>query len=147
MTASTSSHPDEAAIRAVLADIASALHAKDADRLQAHYAPDLVQFSLAPPLQSKRLDRKALAEWLDSWSGPIESGTSELIITVAGDAAFAHGLSRMRGVKTDGVNIDLWFRQTFCFRRTAGAWNIVHEHESVPFYMDGSLRAAVDLKP
>ena len=24
---------------------------------------------------------------------------------------------------------------------------IVHEHESVPFYMDGSFRAAIDLKP
>ena len=24
---------------------------------------------------------------------------------------------------------------------------IVHEHQSVPYYMDGSVRAAVDLKP
>ncbi|WP_446719495.1 hypothetical protein [Inquilinus sp. OTU3971] len=32
-------------------------------------------------------------------------------------------------------------------RRAADGWVIVHEHESVPFYMDGSLRAAVDLKP
>jgi PhnB protein len=28
-----------------------------------------------------------------------------------------------------------------------GAWKIVHEHSSTPFYMDGSYRAAVDLKP
>jgi ketosteroid isomerase-like protein len=28
-----------------------------------------------------------------------------------------------------------------------GAWKIAHEHTSVPFYMDGSFRAAIDLKP
>jgi ketosteroid isomerase-like protein len=28
-----------------------------------------------------------------------------------------------------------------------GEWRIVHDHSSVPFYMDGSYRAAVDLKP
>ena len=29
----------------------------------------------------------------------------------------------------------------------AGTWKIAHEHTSVPFYMDGSFRAAVDLEP
>jgi hypothetical protein len=28
-----------------------------------------------------------------------------------------------------------------------GKWAIVHEHVSVPFYMDGSYKAAIDLKP
>jgi ketosteroid isomerase-like protein len=34
-----------------------------------------------------------------------------------------------------------------CLRKTNGQWRIVHDHSSVPFYMDGSYRAAVDLKP
>lgn len=38
-------------------------------------------------------------------------------------------------------------RVTLCLRRVGSAWMIVHEHESVPFYMDGSFRAAVDLQP
>jgi ketosteroid isomerase-like protein len=41
----------------------------------------------------------------------------------------------------------VWFRITFGLRRAAEGWTITHEHESVPFYMDGSLRAAVDLQP
>jgi PhnB protein len=53
----------------------------------------------------------------------------------------------MRGTKTDGEKVDLWFRQTLGLARHADIWKIVHEHESVPFYMDGSYRAAVDLKP
>ncbi len=53
----------------------------------------------------------------------------------------------MTGRKTDGEVIDLWRRQTFGLKRVRGAWKIVHEHSSVPFYMDGSYRAAIDLKP
>jgi ketosteroid isomerase-like protein len=33
------------------------------------------------------------------------------------------------------------------WRKREGEWLVTHEHVSVPFYMDGSLRAAVDLKP
>jgi ketosteroid isomerase-like protein len=36
---------------------------------------------------------------------------------------------------------------TACYRKIKGKWLITHEHVSVPFYMDGSYRAAVDLKP
>jgi ketosteroid isomerase-like protein len=42
---------------------------------------------------------------------------------------------------------DLWFRSTLGLRKSDGVWRIVHEHTSTPFYMDGSFRAAVDLKP
>lgn len=28
-----------------------------------------------------------------------------------------------------------------------GGWKIAHTHSSVPFYMEGSYRAAVDLHP
>jgi PhnB protein len=43
--------------------------------------------------------------------------------------------------------MDIWIRATVCLRRIEGEWKIAHEHTSVPFYMDGSARAAVDLKP
>ena len=38
-------------------------------------------------------------------------------------------------------------RMTACYRKISGRWLITHEHVSVPFYMDGSYKAAVDLKP
>ena len=43
--------------------------------------------------------------------------------------------------------MDLWVRTTLGFRKADGRWRVVHEHVSVPFYMDGSERAALDLKP
>jgi len=33
------------------------------------------------------------------------------------------------------------------FERRAGKWKIAHQHISVPFLMDGSLKAATHLKP
>ena len=44
----------------------------------------------------------------------------------------------MTGTKTDGERVDLWFRSTVGLRRTAVGWQITHEHDSMPFYMDGS---------
>jgi PhnB protein len=38
-------------------------------------------------------------------------------------------------------------RETLGLRKIDGIWKIAHQHHSVPFYMDGSNRAAVDLKP
>jgi ketosteroid isomerase-like protein len=36
---------------------------------------------------------------------------------------------------------------TACYRKINGKWLIAHEHVSVPFYMDGSYKAAIDLRP
>ena len=61
--------------------------------------------------------------------------------------AFTTSLNHISGKRTSGETSDIWVRATVCFRKVAGAWKVVHEHVSVPFYMDGSYRAAVDLKP
>ena len=53
----------------------------------------------------------------------------------------------MTGTKKDGEKADLWVRVTVGLRRIDGAWKITHQHTSVPFLMDGSFKAAVDLKP
>jgi ketosteroid isomerase-like protein len=53
----------------------------------------------------------------------------------------------MTGTKTDGQKVDLWFRATACLIRRTGRWRIEHVHNSVPFAMDGSYRALLDLKP
>jgi PhnB protein len=63
------------------------------------------------------------------------------------DVAFCHGLTHMTGTKTDGEQVDLWFRSTVGLRRAAEGWQITHEHDSTPFYMDGSGLAATDLRP
>jgi PhnB protein len=140
---------DTTQIRKVLGDRTRALHDKDSSLAVAHLAEDAVMFTLAPPLQfagAKARDRADLETWFATWRGPIGWELRDPDIAVGGDIAFARGLGHMTGTKVDGEAIDLWTRSTICFRRLGGAWKIVHEHESVPFYMDGSYRAAIDLK-
>jgi PhnB protein len=69
-------------------------------------------------------------------------------VTVSGDLAVCHGYLRMQGKKKGAGNgVNFWMRETLCLERRQDQWHIVHEHTSVPFYMDGSLRPAFDLKP
>ena len=137
-------------IREVIAERAAAIRDHDARRVVQVYMTDTVIYDLAPPLRLKgadALEPNALEDWFATWTGPIGLEHRDLDITAAGDLAFAHGLLHLTGSRTSGEKTDVWVRQTYCLRRVNGAWRIVHEHASVPFYMDGSYRAAVDLEP
>lgn len=120
---------------------------KDHESIAACYSADAVICDLAPPLKTTGIDSSEVASWLSTWDGGIEL-SEESSETVA-DAAIGWktSLVRMRGRKVDGTEQVLWLRSTKCFRKIDEEWLIVHEHSSVPFYMDGSLKAAVDLAP
>jgi ketosteroid isomerase-like protein len=92
------------------------------------------------------MNRDSVTAWLAGWDGPIQIDVRDVNLIVGGDMAFASALNRMRG-RQSGEGQDLWYRTTMCLRKTDRRWRIVHDHSSVPFYMDGSYRAAVDLKP
>ncbi len=139
---------DELEIRALMDGIHRAHHEKNAAAITAPYAPDAAFFSLAPPLQHRGRERQEVQEWLDTWATPIDITAQDFAVTVSGSFAFAHGFLRMQGTKKGADKaVDFWMRETLCFERIAGLWKIIHEHTSVPFYMDASTRPAFDLKP
>lgn len=148
MTFHTSRDRHEAQIRESIEGWASALRAKDVEGLMAHYAPGVLSFDLAPPLQHEGdVYRQGFEEWFRTFRGGIGLEIRDLSITVGDDLAFSHSLNRISGARTTGEDTDVWVRATLCFRNTGGSWLVAHEHVSVPFYMDGSYRAAVDLAP
>jgi ketosteroid isomerase-like protein len=134
---------DEEQIRAVIAERAAAMRERDAERFVAHYAPQIVKFDLAPPLAyagPEARDAEALRAWFASHpGGPIGYEIRDLTVTACGDVAFCHSLNQVGGA--------LWYRSTLGLRKTDGVWRITHEHNSTPFYMDGSDKAALDLRP
>ena len=128
---------EESVIRAVIDAWANAMRAKDAEGVASQYSSDNVKFILAPPLQYTKdhpFDKKSLQQWFSSFQGRIDYENRDLQIAARNDG--------------QGRKVDLWFRETLVgFRKIDGRWKITHEHSSVPFYMDGSFKAAIDLKP
>jgi len=87
-------------------------------------------------------------QWLGTWDSPIDLTAQNFKVVVSGDYAYGYGYLRMSGRKKRVDHpVSFWMRATMVFERFDGKWRIVHEHTSVPFYMDGSLRPAFDLQP
>jgi uncharacterized protein (TIGR02246 family) len=139
---------DEKQIRDLMAVRAQAMTGRDAETLAGQYAPDVVAFTLAPPLVHHGEDVEARKAWFATFDGPIEYEIRDLEVTVGGDVAFSHALNRLSTTpKGMPQPFELWFRSTVCFRKGDGGWRITHVHDSTPFYMDGAMSAALDLKP
>ncbi|HEY7173520.1 MAG TPA: nuclear transport factor 2 family protein [Micromonosporaceae bacterium] len=138
-------------IRQLIEDRAAAMRDRNAAAIVSGYEPDAVTYDLAPPLGhvgEARFNEHGMRAWFDGFEGPIDYEVRDLGVTVDHDIAFCHSLNRL-GTTPRGASrrFDLWFRATVCLRRTGDTWLIAHEHTSTPFYMDGSMRAAVDLTP
>jgi ketosteroid isomerase-like protein len=138
---------DEDAIRAVTDAVAAAAYRKDAAAMARHYAPGAVIADLAPPLLSRGFDVAKTQGWLDDWDGPVEIEMRDLTVEADGNLGLCHGLQYVRARTPQGEEAAWWSRVTLAFARTGDGWQITHEHTSVPFYMDGSYRAAIDLDP
>lgn len=149
MNTETAKATAEAEIRELVENWLKAVRAKDVNGVMSHYAADILLFDLAPPLQYRGADayRKNWEEWFLTFRGSIGYEIRDLSITASDDVAFCHSLNRISGTRTNGEETDTWVRATVGCRKIEGKWIVTHEHISVPFYMDGSYKAAVDLKP
>lgn len=135
MNAETTLASTETEIRNVLEDWASAVRAKDIDRIVAHYAPDIVAFDAIAKLQFKGVDayRTHWKTCITMCDGPMIFELHELQITAGEDLAFVHALNRCGGTGPDGKEMTAWMRMTACYRKTHGKWQVVHERFSAPF--------------
>jgi ketosteroid isomerase-like protein len=138
---------DKAAIARKISDWTRAIGSKDADAVSQFFTNDVVSFDLAPPLKHVGFDRKMMEDWFKTWKGGIGYEVTDQAIEVSDTLAVARSLDHMTGTKIDGEKVDVWTRSTVCFRKEREDWKVMHVHASVPFHMDGSLKAAVDLKP
>ena len=139
---------DEAQIRGLIEDRIKAVRAKDIDGAISNYAPDVLSFDVINPLQYFGSDaiRKRLEQWFSSFQGSIGFEIRDLSITVGETVAFSHCLNHVSATTTAGGKLDMWWRETACYRKTDGKWIITHQHSSVPFDVE-SGKASLGLKP
>ncbi|MBB4743217.1 ketosteroid isomerase-like protein [Actinoplanes octamycinicus] len=122
----------------------------DAEAILSYYAPTVVEYNLAPPLRQPgdRPSLTGLREWMAGFEAPPRREVTRLEITTDGDVAFATSIDCMSAVPRGATeSFTLWYRVTTGLRRIDGRWLVTHEHQSVPFEMDGSFRASTGLTP
>ncbi|MCW1884143.1 nuclear transport factor 2 family protein [Luteolibacter flavescens] len=134
-------------IESVIARWNDGICRKDVALVAAQVDGDPVGYYLAPPLVADEPLEENLAGWFDTFDGPLHQELRDLQVKASGPVAWAHALAHLNGTKKSGERTDLWFRLTMGLEKSADAWKIRHLHESVPFLMDGSDKAALDLKP
>lgn len=141
---------DQAAIRQLVADRTTAMRTGDAETICRPYTPDAVVFSLAPPLVQPpdgTRDVARMTAWFQEKGGSVWSEVRDLQVIVDGDLALCTSLESMGAPPDSPQPFTLWYRSTLALRRLHGQWRIIHEHASTPFHMDGSFRAATELRP
>jgi ketosteroid isomerase-like protein len=137
-------------IRQVIEAKAALLRTGDVKAMLAYCAPQVRSFSLAPPLGTvaDSSDPEPTERWIATFEAPPRREVTQLEVTTDGDVAFATSIDSLTATPRGATEpFTLWFRVTLGLRRLDGRWLITHEHQSVPFHMDGTLRAAVDLNP
>lgn len=146
MTTGSIRSTSESAIRRLIEARVRAIREKDVNAVLSAYAPDVVMFNLAPPLQTRGTDKNGIAEWFSGYQGAIACEIRDLSIAAGERVAFCHYLYRITGTLTNGQEVDMWVRATLGLRNIAGQWLITHEHDSEPFDMQ-TFKALLDLKP
>jgi ketosteroid isomerase-like protein len=139
-------------VREILDGQSRAYAARDVDGILTPYADGAVRYDLAPPLQQGAGtlvgDAQGVRAWLSGFTGPVLLEHDDVVVRVDATLAVVHALTRMTATPAGATDsFSFWFRSTLALSLVGRRWRIVHEHRSVPFHMDGSLRAAVDLEP
>jgi ketosteroid isomerase-like protein len=141
-------HIEEAAIRSEMEAIANAVRAKDVDGFLSRCSPKIVVFDMLPPLVHKGMAavRRNWAMALGRFQGHPDYEMRDLEVSLDGDVAFCHGLTRFGGTLKDGRRVATWLRSTIAFLKVDGRWKITHQHASVPIDMQSGM-GMVGLEP
>jgi uncharacterized protein (TIGR02246 family) len=124
----------EAAVRALEAQFAAAVSAKDVDAIMKVYAPDVFVYDVVPPRQyvGAAAYRKDWESFMGGFKGPVKFAIADLDVQVAGPVAWSHSVQHAVGVDPSGQPSDVTVRVTDVYRETPAGWRIVQEHVSVP---------------
>jgi len=127
---------EEAIIRRLIEDWASAIRAQKIRDVVAHHTDDVVMFDVPPPvvvrgISAYRRTWVPFFRWLREGNGTFD--IVKLDITAGDTVAFATGLLRC-GSKAELAknNRRPRLRLTIGLRKVDGTWKIAHEHHSFP---------------
>lgn len=138
----------ESEIRDLLNKRTEATRRKDVGALMESFDSDVLSFDVIDPLQFKdsAAIKERMEQWFSTFEGSIDLDINDLHITANDEIGFCSGLNHVHGTKLDGVVLDMWWRSTICLKKINGKWQILHQHNSVPFNTETG-KASIGLKP
>ncbi len=133
MTASMSDLEQQVLQR--MQDWKKTFESKDVDGMMSFYADgeSFSAFDLMPPIEFRGGDMWRLnwETFFAAWTGTPALTFSDVEVYASGDLSFVRLLCRLEGTMS-GQALDLWVRQTNCFRLLDGQWLMIHDHVSMP---------------
>ena len=128
---STITRADEAAIRELVENWASAVRARNMEGILASHSQDILMFDVPPPFQSKGIEAyRRTWDLFFKWApDPAVFDIDEMTITSGQEVAFVTAVMSC----VDGADKSrLLFRLTIGLTKVGGKWMVMHEHHSVP---------------
>ena len=124
---------EEAAIRKVVEDWASAVRKRDLPAVLRNHSTDILMFDVPPPFQSKGIEayKKTWDLFFSCTPNPAVFDIKDMQVTAGSEVAFVSAVMQCTEAK-GGDDVELDFRLTIGLRKVDGQWVIVHEHHSVP---------------
>ena len=123
---------DDAAIRGLIEDWASAIRTGDLDAVVARHTGDVLMFDVPPPVAVR-----GISAYRETWPPFFEwqrQGASfeitELTVTAGSDVAFAHALLRCGTADEFAKEPERRLRLTVGLRKQDDRWTVTHEHHS-----------------
>jgi ketosteroid isomerase-like protein len=125
----TTSEQDKEVITSIVQEMAESMTGAQSTQ---HWAPDVLWFDI-PPFASKGV--QPALKMFDSVFSNFESCEVDLIemdATLNGDMGIVCTVQSTNIVLKGGATKHVISRQTDCFEKRDGAWQLIHQHASVP---------------
>jgi ketosteroid isomerase-like protein len=131
---------DEAQVRLVLQQWATATRKGQRDHVLANHLPDVLIYDVLAPMKYEGATayRQSWDEWQPDTQGEGQFDLQDLFVTAGVDVAFAHCFIKCGGVFPNGKTFEDLVRATFCLRKVSGSWKVAHQHISKPIQLSGA---------
>lgn len=138
----------EKEIRKIIDKRISAIKNRNVENEISNYSKDVISFDVVGQLKYVGIEaiRNRLNEWLSTLDEIIDFEITDEKITSTSDIAYCSSLNHINAKTVDGNKLDMYWRETSCYKKMEGIWKITHVHSSVPFDVENGM-ASIGLKP
>jgi ketosteroid isomerase-like protein len=129
MTASTAKASDQETLLSIVKDMTESMTGAQSTK---HWAHDALWYDI-PAFASRGVP--PAREFFDKVFGTFESCKIDILATdtvVRGDMGIVCTVQRVHVVLKTGASKSMLVRETDCFEKRCDAWQLIHQHASVP---------------